>query len=130
MSRQLSILITVLAVLLVPVSASADDLDGAEVDHRTHLCSVGWGDGDFIDPACEIINVSQPNGGYTLVLHGQVPDLAAFQASGVRHFETTCFVAYLFVVFHSHPSVGLVDSVRHFTPDGKMTETCQFTPTA
>ena len=117
--------VLVVMVGVVALPASADD---AEVKHQTHLCSVGWSLTDNpIDPECEIVNVSRANGGYTLVVHGQVPDgdLATFQASGVRHYATSCFAAFLFVVQDGHAPV-FVDSVRHFTPDGKMTETCNY----
>ena len=119
----MGVLVALVAVVALPASA-----DGAEVKHRTNLCSVGWSDSDdAIDPACEVVNVFDANGGYTLVLHGQVPDedLAAFQASGVRQYATSCFAAFLFVVDDGHAPV-FVDSVRHFTPDGKMTETCHY----
>ncbi len=125
--RKVSVVLGVVLVLGLAVPAVASE--GAQVKHRTGVCGVGWSAEDVRDDECEILNVSRPGGGYSLILIGQVPDseLADFQASGVRTYQTSCFAAYLFVVEDGHTPV-FVDSVRHFTPDGKMTETCNYLP--
>ena len=135
----LGALVVLMAVLAVP--ASADSVDGAVVKHSDGVwaCSVGFDETDSFDDLdwdCDIVNVFHPDGGYTLVIHAQVQEhrLADFQVSGVRHYspdwpEGECFAAYLFVVEDGHTPVWS-DSVRHFTPDGKMAETCHYKPSA
>ncbi len=110
--------------------------EGAQIIHREAFCSVGFDADDAFDEACDVINVHQPDGGYTLVIHGQVQphDMERFLASGVRHYSAEwsageCFAAYLFVVDEGHAPVWS-DSVRHFTPDGRMTETCHYRPSS
>lgn len=125
--RKVSVVLGLVLVFGLAVPAVASER--AQLKHRTGVCAVGWSDQDVRDDKCEILNLSRPNGGYSLILVGQVPDsdLPSFQASGVRTYGTSCFAAYLFVVEDGHTPV-FVDSVRHFTPDGKMTETCNYVP--
>ncbi len=131
------VLVVLMAAMAVP--ASADSADGAIVKHSDGVwaCSVGFDETDGLDDSdsdCDIVNISHPDGGYTLVIHAQVQPhrMDDFQASGVRHYSADgpngdCFAAYLFVVEDGHMKVWS-DSVRHFTPDGKMTETCHYMP--
>jgi hypothetical protein len=112
------------AVLLVAMSVPA--MAGNVVkEEKAWSCDVNWTTGDFVLADCEVVNIQFDNGGFTLTLHGQVPDehLAAFQASGVTDFATKCWVNFLFVVQDGQDPVT-VSSVRHFTPDGAMTEHC------
>ncbi len=133
------VLVGVLAVLMaaLAVPASAASGDGAIVKHSDGVwaCSVGFDETDGFDDLdfdCDIVNISRPDGGYTLVIHAQVQPhrMDDFQASGVRQYSADgpngdCFAAYLFVVEDGHTAVWS-DSVRHFTRDGKMTETCHY----
>jgi hypothetical protein len=114
-------------------SAAPAGAEGAEIIRREAPCSVAFDNAErALDPECDVINIHHPDGGYTLVLHGQVQDgdMEAFVASGVRRYSAEwpageCFAAYLFVVDEGHTPVWS-DSVRHFTPDGQMTETCHY----
>jgi hypothetical protein len=141
-SRRIPILfLTLAATVLVVAFAAPAAADGAQVIHRTAQCSIAF-DGyteslgfGYDDPECDVINIHRPNGGYTLIVHGQViPEfMDRFLESGVRKYsaqwsEGECFAAYLFVVDEGHTPVW-TDSVRRFTPDGKMTETCHYKPT-
>jgi hypothetical protein len=103
-------------------------VQGAEIKQRTSRCDVGYDETPSYDDTCRVINVYDPNAGYTLVLHGQVPstDLDVFTQSGVSDYQTDCFAAFLFVVEDDHSPVW-TDSIRHFTPEGEMTEACVHT---
>ena len=74
-------------------------------------------------------NVHHEDGGWTLFLYGRIPadQLEAFKAANVSEFATKCWANYLFVVREGYEPI-VVDSVRYFTPDGEMTETCRFEP--
>ena len=125
--------VLVLAIVL-PVSAAAPT--GAVVVHADYSCAVSWylpseGFGPT-DPSCEIVNVKTPNGVFTQVLHGQIPadEMDAFRAAGSpSSLAIGCLVNYAWLVkYHSGedwgPLMVFTTSVRHFTPDGKMTEVC------
>ncbi len=109
---------------------------GAQVIHATAGCAVGWNDESWdADSAggCDVQNVMTPNGGYKLILHGQIPadQMAAFAADGSpASFATTCLVNYGFLITTIPGQdwggrMVFTDSVRHFTPDGQMTEVCE-----
>ena len=102
---------------------------GAQVIHLDDvLCSVSWMEGqELYDEHCSGTNTRTPNGGYTLVLHGQIPDLTEFD--GPTSFATTCGVNYFFWRAEIDETFVFTASVRHFTADGRMTETCTYTPT-
>ena len=123
----------VLVLIALPATAG-----GADVIKETRECSVAFDDaslaGDAADPACDIVNIQRPNGGFTLVIHGQVQAdfMDAFLESGVRQYSATweageCLASYLFVLRDGGPWIW-TDSVRHFSADGKMTEVCHFNP--
>jgi hypothetical protein len=129
-SLYLILIATALAFALATPAAA----DSAQVIHRTALCSVGFDSDDAVDLDCDVVNIARPNGGYTLVIHGQVQpdDMERFLASGVRRYsaewpEGECLASYLFFVEEGHDKV-YTDSVRHFTPNGKMTEICHYKP--
>jgi len=122
----------VLALAIVlPVSAAAPQ--GAVVVHETYPCNVGWDESwGAEDPSCDIQNVLKPNGAFTEVIHGQIPagQMAAFRAAGSpSSFATNCLVNYGWLVKYRSsdywpPLMVFTPSVRHFTPDGRMTEVC------
>jgi hypothetical protein len=130
-------LVMLMAVIAVP--ATAGNNGGAIVKHSDgeYPCSVGFDDTNSQaddDWDCDIVNIFHPDGGYTLVIHAQVQDhmMDDFRESGVRRYSSEfpageCFAAYLFFVEDGHTPVWS-DSVRRFTPDGKMTETCHYRP--
>lgn len=135
MMRRLALVgsLAMVMAVLTAVPAGADS-DGAVVRTSSGVwaCGVGF-DADSLgdlDWDCDIVNIARPNGGYTLVIHAQVQEdrMADFQASGVRHYETECLASYLFNFQEPFADQARVDSVRHFTPDGKMTETCNYQP--
>jgi len=107
------------------------DAAGAVTKQETTRCGVEWAEdlGIIWYPNCKVTNVRDEDGGWTLFLYGRIPDneLEAFKAAKVTEFVTKCWVNYLFVVREGDEPV-VVDSVRHFTPDGEMTETCRFEP--
>jgi hypothetical protein len=82
---------------------------------------------------CDVLNVMTPGGGYKLTLHSQIPagQMAAFRAAGSpSSFATTCLVNYRFLktTMDGQDWTGFMVgtfSVRHFTPDGRMTEVCE-----
>ena len=106
---------------------------GAVVVHELYPCNVGW-DASWSagDPACDIQNVLLPNGIFTEVINGQIPAdrMDAFRAAGSpSSFATSCLVNYGWLVRYHYgedwvPLMVFTTSVRHFTPDGKMTEVC------
>jgi hypothetical protein len=117
--------------IVVPVSAAAPQ--GAVVVHETYGCNVGWDDSwGAEDSSCKIQNVLMPNGVFTQVLHGQIPagQMAAFRADGSpSKYATGCLVNYGWLrKYHAddywEPLMVFTSSVRHFTPDGRMTEVC------
>jgi len=113
----------VAVLLLVPsVPAMAGNVVKEE---KSWPCDVSWTSGNPVSAGCEVVNTQFDNGGFTITLHGQIPDehLAAFQASGVTDFATMCWVNFLFVVQDGQDPVT-VSSVRHFTSGGAMTEHC------
>jgi hypothetical protein len=117
---------------LTAVTAAPAAAEDATVKKQTVPCGVGWDAGPIVwDDECDVTNIRSANGGITLVIHGQVPEdrFDDFAASGVRHFSVGCWVNYLFVRDDGEAPV-VVDSVIHFTPNGRMTQTCHFRPTA
>lgn len=114
----------VLTLLVGSLPALANPVVKMEVSWP---CAVGWAtdNAGLAAPDCEVENIKYDNGGYTLTLKGQIPadQLAAFQASGVTEFATQCWVNFLFVVQDGEDPIA-VDSVRHFTADGEVTEHC------
>jgi hypothetical protein len=118
-------------VMVLPAAAAAPP--GAVVVHATYPCNVGWDDSwGAEDSSCAVQNVLKPNGVFTEVLHGQIPadQMGAFRAAGSpSSFATNCLVNYGWLVkYHSGddwgPLMVFTRSVRHFTPDGRMTEVC------
>ena len=105
----------------------------AVVVRETYSCNVGW-DASWSaeDPACMIQNVQQPDGSFTEVIHGQIPadQMDEFRAAGSpSSYATSCLVNYGWLrTYHNGddwgPLMVFTSSVRHFTPDGKMTEVC------
>jgi hypothetical protein len=71
---------------------------GAQVIHYDEVpCTVSWSDSNpSFASDCSGKNTKTPNGGYTLVLHGQIPadDLAEF--SGPTSYATGCAANYFF----------------------------------
>jgi hypothetical protein len=123
--------------IMVPVVVAAPA--GAVTVNEVYPCNVGWdaASGDLyqgaIDDSCQVTNVRTANGGFTQVLHGQVPAdwMDAFRAAGSpSSFATGCLVNYGWLMkYHQGedwgPLMVFTTSVRHFTPDGKMTEVCE-----
>lgn len=119
------ILSGLVALLIVglPAPAAAGNVVKEE---QAWPCDVNWiNSGDMVLADCEVVNIQYDNGGFTLDLRSQVPDehLDAFQAAGVTDLTATCWANFLFVVQDGQDPVT-VSSVRHFTPDGVMTEHC------
>jgi hypothetical protein len=116
----------------VIVSAAADTAGGAQVIHANLPCAVGWDAASWDVPSaggCDVQNVMTPKGDYKLILHGQIPpdQMAAFIAAGSpRSFAAGCLVNYGFLYMAGFEGEFVfTDSVRDFTPDGKMTEVCE-----
>ncbi len=117
--------------ICLPVSAG--EPKGAVVVHANYLCNVGW-DASWgaEDSSCDIQNVLTPNGVFKEVLNGQIPadQMEAFRAAGSpSSFTTDCLVNYAWLMkYHEGedwgPLMVFTRSVRHFTPDGRMTEVC------
>jgi hypothetical protein len=133
MRRILALLGAGALLLATTVPVAAADPGGAVVVHGHYLCNVGWDDSwSAEDPACEIQNVLQPNGAFREVLHGQIPadQMDAFRAAGSpSSYATSCLVNYGWLNAYRDgedwgPLMVFTTSVRHFTPDGKMTEVC------
>ena len=138
MRRLLSLLGAGALVLAITVPVTAAEPAGAVVVNEHYPCNVGWdeasGDlyGSAIDESCRVTNVRQPNGTFTQVLHGQIPAdrMDAFRADGSpSSFATGCLVNYGWLkAYHEGedwgPLMVFTTSVRHFTPDGAMTEVC------
>jgi hypothetical protein len=110
-----------------------DPSAGAVVVHERYLCNVGWAEPWAAeDPACDIQNVLRPDGTFTQVLHGQIPSdqMDAYRAAGSpTGVDTGCLVNYGWLMkYHQGedwgPLMVFTSSVRHFTPDGAMTEVC------
>lgn len=123
-----------LLLALVFVVALPAGADRAEVLRGTlEGCDVNTDglsdDGNELVPAdCESINVATPNGGYTLIQHGQHPDYPYDHATSV---ETKCLVNIMFWTADQYPTGGAVfvyDGVRHFSATGHMTEICHYRP--
>jgi hypothetical protein len=124
-------------VWMMALSGIASASNGAKVLHANLPCAVGWDDSSWSTPSaggCDVQNVMTPKGDYKLILHGQIPvdQMAAFIAAGSpKSFATRCLVNYGFLytaeppIPHWEPFMVRTDSVRHFTPDGKMTEVCE-----
>ena len=133
MRRVVALLSAGVLALVIVLPASAAAPRGAVVVHADYSCNVGWDDfWGAEDSSCDIQNVLKPNGVFTEVLHGQIPadQMAAFRAAGSpRSYATRCLVNYGWLVrYHAGddwgPLMVFTPSVRHFTPDGRMTEIC------
>jgi len=118
----------VLAVVItLPASARAP---GAVVVHEQLRCSVAWKDGlTGVGASCAVQNVLMPNGAFVEVLHGQIPasQMQAFWDDGSpSSFATVCLVNYGWLQRYGAADSPRVftRSVRHFTPDGRMTQVC------
>lgn len=116
-----------LMLVTVPVGAGAR---GQVVQSRDVPCTVGWADDHMFvfDQHCSGTNSKTPDGGYVLVLHGQIQpgDLVDFE--GPTSYETSCAVNYLFWREGIDTEFVHTTSVRTFTAEGMMTETCVLTP--
>ncbi len=117
-----------LALVVAPPAGAgeAEVLKGAlECDVNTD----GLGEAsDWLLVECESTNVAKPNGGYTLIQHGQHPDYPYDRAMSV---DTECLVNIMFWAADGYPGGGAVfveDGVRHFSATGHMTEVCHYRP--
>jgi hypothetical protein len=113
-------------VITLPASARAA---GAIVVHEDLWCSVAWKDDLSVGARCDVQNVLMANGIFIQVLHGQIPvsDLETFKDDGSpSSFATPCLVNYGWrqVYGDSNSPRVFTQSVRHFTPDGRMTQVC------
>lgn len=133
MRRLVGLLSAGVLALAIAVPASAAEPQGAVVVHATYECNVGWDDSwSAGDPGCDVQNVLMPNGVFVEVLHGQIPSdqMAAFRAAGSpSSYATRCLVNYGWLMaYHDGdewaPLMVFTPSVRHFTPNGAMTEVC------
>jgi len=133
MRRVVALLSAGVLALAICLPVSAAEPQGAVVVHETYNCNVGWDSSwGAEDPSCDVHNVLKPNGVFTEVLHGQIPadKMEAFRAAGSpSSFATTCLVNYGYLrAYHDGevwgPLMVGTPSVRHFTPDGRMTEVC------
>jgi hypothetical protein len=132
--RRILALLGVGALLIATTAPVAAAKPAAVVVHEQYPCNVGWDDSwSAEDPACDIQNVRQPNGTFTEVLKGHIPadQMDAFRAAGSpSSYATNCLVNYGWLrAYHDGedwgPLMVFTTSVRHFTPDGKMTEVCK-----
>jgi hypothetical protein len=133
MRRVVALLSAGVLALAIVVPVSAAEPAGAVVVHADYQCNVGWDDSwGATDSSCDVQNVLKPNGIFTEVLHGRIPadQMAAFRAAGSRStYATGCLVNYGWLMkYHAGeywgPLMVFTPSVRHFTPDGRMTEVC------
>lgn len=129
--RARSALATVFVLAVVFAMELPAGADGAEMLKGTlEDCDVNTAglSGEWLLVECESINVATPNGGYTLIQHGQHPDYPYDHAVTV---ETTCLVNIMFWAAAGFPGGGAVfveDGVRHFSATGRMTEVCHYGP--
>jgi hypothetical protein len=122
------------------VPAAAAEPPGAVVVGEPYPCIVGWDEAStqlntgVYDESCQVTNVRQPNGIFTQVLKGQIPadEMDAFRAAGSpsSFAPSGCLVNYGWLMkYHQGedwgPLMVFTSSVRHFTPDGRMTEVCE-----
>ena len=133
MRRVVALLSAGVLALAIGLPAAAAEPTRAVVVHADYPCNVGWDDSwSAEDPACDVQNVLQPKGTFTQVLRGQIPadQMDAFRAAGSpSSYATGCLVNYGWLMkYHQGeewaPLMVFTPSVRHFTPDGKMTEVC------
>jgi hypothetical protein len=133
MRRVVALLSAGVLALVICLPASAAEPKGSAVVYADYGCNVGWDDSwGAEDPGCSVLNVRTPSGVFTEVLHGQIPadQMDAFRAAGSpRSFATHCLVNYGWLMkYHSGENWGplmvFTPSVRHFTPNGRMTEVC------
>ena len=139
MRRVLALCGAGLLALAVTVPTAAAEPTGAVVVREHYQCIVGWDEAStqlntgVYDESCLVTNVRQPNGTFTQVLHGQVPadQMDAFRAAGspTSYAPSGCLVNYGWLMKYQGPPpwgqlMVFTSSVRHFTPDGKMTEVC------
>lgn len=140
MRRVLALFGAGLFVLAVTVPTAAAETTGAVVVREHYQCIVGWDeastqlDTGVYDESCLVTNVLQPNGTFTQVLRGQIPadQMDAFRAAGSpsSYAPSGCLVNYGWLMqYHQGEDWGqltvFTESVRHFTPGGKMTEVCK-----
>lgn len=130
------LIVTCLACVLAIGAAAPAAAETGDVVHLTTTCSVGWDElsselgSGAVDPSCDVDNVATADGGYLLTLHGQIPIelMDAFRAAGSpSSYDTGCAANYGFwrAAGDLDPSLFVFSaSVRHFTPNGQMTETC------
>jgi len=137
MMRKLThLIVACLACVLAVGTAAPVAAETSDVLHITAPCAVGWDDDSSApgsgaaDESCDVQNVRTADGGYLLTLHGQIPGalMNAFRAAGSpSSYHTGCLANYGFL-YEAHdfdPSLFVfTSSVRHFTPDGQMTEVC------
>ena len=127
-SRTRTLLVAFAALASMAIGISAAHAEGAQVIHYDEVpCTVSWSDSNpSFASDCSGKNTKTPNGGYTLVLHGQIPadDLAEF--SGPTSYATGCAANYFFWREGIDTDFVFTDSVRHFTADGAMTEVCNY----
>jgi hypothetical protein len=115
-------------LMVVPVAAAGGR---AEVIRGQWDCWVGWSDAtNATEAPCDVVNVRTGSGGYVLTLRGQLDadQVSAWKQDGSpRQYDTggSCLANWRFVVEYDEAMV-LTDSVRRFTPTGKMIEVCRF----
>jgi hypothetical protein len=138
--RRSFLLIAIAVAVLVATAAPgiAKPGGGADVAHFDELgCDVAWYGAELgliADPACRVHNVRTADGAYHIVLHGQIPDewMDEFIDDGApKTFEAGCLANYGLLVAAGWPEDMewvFGTGVRRFTPDGKMTEVCHYTP--
>jgi hypothetical protein len=132
MRRVVVVLSAAVLTLAIALPAAAAEPPGAVVIHAEYVCNVGWDDSWSASSSCDVQNVLTPDGVFTQVLHGRIPadQMEAFRAAGSpAAFATHCLVNFGWLVaYHSgdywEPLMVFTPSVRHFTPDGRMTEVC------
>jgi hypothetical protein len=133
MRRVVALLGAGVLALAIAVPATAAEPARTVVVHADLPCNVGWDDSwSAEDSSCDVQNVRMANGAFTEVLQGRIPadQMEAFRAAGSpSSFTTSCLVNYGWLrKFHAGddwgPLMVFTLSVRHFTPDGRMTEVC------
>jgi hypothetical protein len=133
MRRAVALLSACVLGLAVGLPAAAAEPATAKVVHATYPCNVGWDDSwSATDQSCNVQNVLTPSGVFVEVLHGRIPadQMDAFRAAGSpSSYSTRCLVNYGWLMAYQdgeawEPLMVFTPSVRHFTPNGAMTEFC------
>jgi hypothetical protein len=125
----IALMVAILMLLMVVPVASAGGR--AEVIRGQWDCWVGWTDGtNETEASCQVVNVRTGSGGYVLTLRGQLDadQISAWQQDGApRQYDTggACLANWRFVVEYDE-EMALTESVRRFTPSGKVIEVCHF----